>query len=231
MPSTIDDSVRVWTLPECDPKLKEYFILSPFTECDRATWRGYDRVYSHYLKHLRHEPINIMEVGLESGYGALAWARYFHNSNVYGMDINKEWLSTYEDIKDKYPQVKDRLHFRCPASSLHHSSWSEFNDDFFDIIIDDGDHRFPSMYSTFYNSIKKLKPGGWYFIEDIHLYLEIQVQEYLKILEPIVTEYNATIYCHNNYNAKLKYASDPTTIDPDFVNYIIAIQKPRIRAV
>ena len=157
--------------------------------------------------------------------------RYFHNSNVYGMDINKEWLSTYEDIKDKYPQVKDRLHFRCPASSLHHSSWSEFNDDFFDIIIDDGDHRFPSMYSTFYNSIKKLKPGGWYFIEDIRLYLEIQVQEYLKILEPIVTEYNATIYCHNNYNAKLKYASDPTTIDPDFVNYIIAIQKPRIRAV
>lgn len=226
MSNIIDNSIRVWSLPECDSDLKKFFILSPFTESDRATWRGYDRVYSHYLKHLRNESMNIMEVGLESGYGALAWARYFHNSNVYGMDINKEWLSTYEDIKDKYPQVKDRLHFRCPASSLHHSSWSEFNDDFFDIIIDDGDHRLPCMKNTFDIAIDKLKSGGWYFIEDLRLYYDISVTEYVDYIEPIVKKYNAAVYSHTNYGARIKYENDPNLVDYSTNNYIIAFQKP-----
>jgi len=226
VPSIIDDCIRVWTLPECDPDLKKYFIISPFTDSDRATWRGYDRVYSHYLKHLRHEPINIMEVGLQSGYGALAWARYFDQANVYGMEYETSWLPTYEEIYDHYPEVKERLHLRCPCNSLLAESWSEFDNNFFDVIIDDGDHRHPSMITTLDNAIDKLKSGGWYFIEDIHLYFTEQVEDYLEYLKPLVTKYVASVYSHTNYSAQAKYSGRKLNIDPEMTNYIIAFQKP-----
>lgn len=233
MPNTIDESIRVWTLPKCDPELKDYFILSPFTDSDRATWRGYDRVYSHYLKHLRHEPINIMEVGLQSGYGALAWARYFNKANVYGMEIDKRWLDTYDDIYKTYPDVESRLHFLSPINSLKANSWSQFDDNYFDVIIDDGDHRCASMRATFDNSISKLKPGGWYFIEDLHLYTDWMVEGYLEHIEPIVIEYEATIYSHTNLSSRAKHSrevaagrrTDWNIVDPEMINYIIAIQK------
>ena len=85
--NTIIDAVDVFTLPQSNPKFKQLFKSSspwrqeslsfPHFESDRATWRGYDRVYTHYLDHLHDSTFNLMEVGIETGYGLYAWAGYF----------------------------------------------------------------------------------------------------------------------------------------------------------
>jgi hypothetical protein len=85
----------VFDLPEGDlelkkllnynPPLNRYTKSQPETgrdpnETDRGGWRGYNRVYSKYIGHLRKEPLKIMEIGANMGYGLLAWAKYFPNS-------------------------------------------------------------------------------------------------------------------------------------------------------
>ena len=45
--------------------------------------------------------------------------------------------------------------------------WNIFQDDKFDIIIEDGLHEFHANVCFFENSIHKLSKGGFYIIEDV----------------------------------------------------------------
>ena len=53
--------------------------------------------------------------------------------------------------------------------------------DGFDIIIEDGLHTFPANVCFFENSIHKVKAGGYYIIEDIHIAEHPTYQEQMRI--------------------------------------------------
>ena len=59
--------------------------------------------------------------------------------------------------------------------------WNQIGEDEFDIIIDDGCHRYEETINFYENSIDKLKDNGIYIIEDILLSQRKKFLEYFKL--------------------------------------------------
>lgn len=137
---------------------------------------SYTRIYHILFSKLRYNPMNILEIGVgtmdkecrdnfagnlllfpnyKPGGSVRAWRDYFENSQVYGIDIGEDCVIE-----------EDRLNtFVCNSMDKEEVD-SHFEDDFFDIIVDDGAHLPESQIKTFSNFFPKLKKKGIYCIED-----------------------------------------------------------------
>jgi len=94
------------------------------------------------------------------GASLYGWSEYFPNSEIYGADIDKDILFNTDKIRTYYCDQTD--------SEVIKQMWTEPNlQDNFDIIIEDGLHTFEANVCFFENSIHKLKPNGYFIIEDI----------------------------------------------------------------
>lgn len=104
---------------------------------------------------------NMLPIGkkYKSGGSLRMWKDYFKNANIYGADIDKKCLFEEERIKTFYvDQGKKDSIFEM---------WKEIGETDFDIIIDDGCHRFEETITFFESSIDKMSNNGIYIIEDI----------------------------------------------------------------
>lgn len=216
------------TLPESDPLLKQYLSFHPIHNynttinidttididsmysinrkviaTDRSGWRYYDRIYSMLFNTIRMNNINLLELGIEYGYGLLAWSRYFPNANIYGMELVDMFLPEYEKINRNFPCEAKRIQFNVRTNSALEQSWKAVcGDQKFDIIIDDGGHHPNTQIKTLMNGVKYLKDKCFYFIEDIrtHNMLEEEAVEQYNMFGNIASRYGfeMTIYKHIN---------------------------------
>ena len=136
---------------------------------------NYTPVYYSIFKNMRYEPLRVFELGLGSnninipsnmgssgrpGASLLGWRDFFPNAKIFGADIDGDILFKSDRIKTYY----------CDQTNKHiiKYMWNEKElEENFDIIIEDGLHTFEANICFFENSIHKLKPGGFYVIEDI----------------------------------------------------------------
>jgi len=140
------------------------------------SWHNYTTFYYSIFKHLRNEKLRIFELGLGTnnvnlpsnmgkdgrpGASLYGWKEFFPNSKIFGADIDSTILFNTDMIQSFYcdqtnPQIIKYM-------------WNEpaLQEDF-DIIIEDGLHTFDANICFFENSIHKLKPNGYYIIEDIN---------------------------------------------------------------
>jgi hypothetical protein len=138
----------------------------------------YTETYVHFFEPIRNSVSSILEIGLgtiipgakssmhhwrtsyvsdyKPGASLRAWQDYFPNAKVYGGDIQTDTQFTDERIKT--------FLFNSQNGVECNESLKELT---FDIIIDDGDHDAISQIKTIYNLIGRVKPGGFYVIEDI----------------------------------------------------------------
>ena len=130
-------------------------------EINRATDKfdlGYvDTFYNNLFMPIRESVTNVLEIGIQYGESLLLWRDYFPNAEIYGVDI-QTWnpsLSQEERLKLFY------------TDAYTTEFTSTLNNEFFDIIIDDGPHTFDSMVFFLRHYISKLKPGGILVLEDI----------------------------------------------------------------
>jgi len=142
---------------------------------------GYVRVYNTFLSKFRDKPISICEVGLlqikfQSGdfYKDLisgnlnevydkvpsldVWRRYFPRAHIVGFDIVK-----FNPPRDE----------RCIIIQGDQSSRDDLRkivevQPEFDVIVDDALHASKHQQITLSFLFKYLKPGGLFFIEDLH---------------------------------------------------------------
>jgi hypothetical protein len=143
-----------------------------------TSWHNYTTFYYSIFKNIRNEKLRIFELGLGTnnvnlpsnmgadglpGASLYGWEEFFTNSLIYGADIDKAILFNTEKIKTFY----------CDQTNpdIIKQMWNENNDlsENFDIIVEDGLHHFSANVCFFENSIHKLKPSGYYIIEDILL--------------------------------------------------------------
>lgn len=140
----------------------------PPIETDRGGWRYYYKVYSKYLVPLKNQNLKMLEVGVEHGYGVLAWARYFQNFQIYGMEREYEFFKpSYDIINKKFSEYANRINIKKGNSRLQDDWKLAFNYEQFDIIIDDGSHVPIAQSATLTNGLPYVKSGGYYFIEDV----------------------------------------------------------------
>ncbi len=138
---------------------------------------NYTVLYNHLFSALRTRPIRLFEVGLGTnntripsnmgpygrpGASLYGWSEYFHqDSQIFGADIDDEILFQEGNIRTYFcDQTKPDV----IKTLWEHPDLQEG----FDIIIDDGLHEFEANCTLFENSVHKLKPGGYYIIEDIY---------------------------------------------------------------
>jgi len=240
-----ENSTPFQFLPESDSDLKVYLNYNPqhneYTrrqniperspdETDRGGWRGYDRVYTKYLSEVKININDLLEIGIYYGYGLLAWARYFKNSRIYGVDIamSGSQLMEIDTIRHSFPDF-NRVNISL-SDSTDENMWP-FKENQFDIIIDDGDHHPQSQIKTLECGWKYLKNKGYYFIEDVsHRYGE----EYISLLHDKLIELSGenyvSVYSHDN--AGLKYINNKQMMKENRIvtlskstEYIVVIQK------
>jgi|TARA_B100001964_G_scaffold172061_1_gene189379 hypothetical protein len=129
------------------------------TDKDKHNYlQAYDKLFYEY----RDKKINLLEVGVHEGGSLLLWKDYFSNGTIYGMDNNPEITL----VKDIYRYRLNRNIFRSDSRRKKEVD-KQLRDLKFDIIIDDGDHRFGAQLKTYMNLKHRLKENGIYIIEDV----------------------------------------------------------------
>ncbi len=150
--------------------------------------------YSDYYSEIFHQNKNNIKNVLELGIGSLdknnqynmsmlgknykpgaslrVWRDYFNKANIYGADIDTKTLFKEKRITTSYVDQSD------PKSIL--KMFKKFKVKRYDIIIDDGCHRFNETIIFFKEAIKKLSDNGIYIIEDI---VPSQRKKFLKFFK------------------------------------------------
>jgi len=142
-----------------------------------TAWHNYTPFYHSIWEARQMDALRVFELGLgtnnvdlpsnmgangKPGASLRGWAEYFPNSKVFGADIDRDILFHEERIDTFYCDQTSATDIAAlwaqPALAAP-----------FDIIIDDGLHRFDANVTFFENSIHKLAQGGVYIIEDVRI--------------------------------------------------------------
>jgi SAM-dependent methyltransferase len=152
---------------------KELKVLLDKYGSDKANYHDYHYLYGAILRDKENVGA-VLEVGLGTnnidlvsnmgatgrpGASLRAFRDFLPRAKVFGADIDKGVLFSEERIETFYVDQTD-------PSSL--DALSEALPDTFDLIIDDGLHSPNANVRTLTFGLRKIKPGGWVVIEDIH---------------------------------------------------------------
>ena len=139
---------------------------------------GYLAFYERVLGGLRDEPISLLEVGVYKGASIKMWADYFPNAKLYGADIKPdiEALST-----DRYKIV------RADQNNILHLTELGTSYGPFDVVIDDGSHKWDHQMVTLRTMLPYVKKGGYFILEDLQTSSAEQADAYkgLATVSPV----------------------------------------------
>jgi hypothetical protein len=122
---------------------------------DKATHHKFCDVYEVFLKDIKNNNLNFLEIGVLNGASLKMWEEYLPNSNIYGADIYDKSFLNNDRIKTFILNQEDE-------KELNNINMK------FDIIVDDGGHTMLQQQITLKTMINKLNPGGIYILEDLH---------------------------------------------------------------
>lgn len=148
--------------------------------CERAWTHSYLPDYDEVLSHLRDQPITLLEIGigiglwqttaldgspLPDGAGLAMWHEYFPDGMILGLDClpctlsPRERVSVLPTCHQADPRIVDVVRAAAPAG--------------LDVVIDDASHNHMDQVAS-YNLLRPLlKPGAFYFVEDIRSPCEV----------------------------------------------------------
>ena len=153
-------------------------------------FQNYSDYYSEIFQQNKDNIKNVLELGIgsidknnqynmnmlgkdyKSGASLRVWRDYFKRANIFGADIDKKTLFNEKRIKTTYVDQSD--------SKSILKMFKKFKVKKYDVIIDDGCHRFDETIIFFNNAINKLSNTGIYIIEDI---VPSQRKKFLKFFK------------------------------------------------
>lgn len=138
----------------------------------------YCNYYDSLLKSRQSAVKQVMEIGVFHGASVMMWHDYFRNATIHGVDSFEGVQGngkTFTDATDFYKYVQTAKPKRIQLHKADQSDddqlrslRSQFQDESFDIIVDDGSHKMRDQQRTFEILFPLLKVGGIYIIEDLN---------------------------------------------------------------
>jgi hypothetical protein len=116
---------------------------------------------------MKHKPVKLLEVGLgctmNTGSASIQlWQSYFDNVNLWLADIDTVCAEKVQHTTKNTILIGDQ------GSEADLLGWIETSGGNFDVIVDDGSHNPLHQLESFRVLFEHaLKPGGYYFMEDI----------------------------------------------------------------
>lgn len=161
-------------------KTKLCEIMTKYGSDKGGNHHNYTTLYSKLFNGLVGNKLNIFELGLgtnninieshmgingKPGASLYGWREFFgKNVNIYGADIDHNILFNDEQIKTYYC---DQTNSDIIKTMFNKIDEIEKNEIMFDIIIEDGLHKFDAHFVFLFSAIHKLKPDGLFIIEDL----------------------------------------------------------------
>ncbi len=124
---------------------------------------GYSKYYEKHFKQIRNQKVNILEIGSYSGASAASFSKYFPNSKIFCLDIN---ISNFKFSSNKIHVFGTDVSSSKMISNFYKEINISSEENFFDIIIDDGSHKLSDILFSLNSFYKNLKKNGFYVIED-----------------------------------------------------------------
>jgi hypothetical protein len=115
--------------------------------------RHYDRILGPY----RELPVNVLEIGVQTGASLRSWRRYFSSARLMGIDIEP----TCQRLSG--PDFEVRIGSQIDAAFLAQIAVEHAPT----IVIDDGSHVSDHQIFSFEQLFPAVLPGGCYIIEDM----------------------------------------------------------------
>ena len=134
--------------------LEEISIMYPNCKCQIAG--NFLDAYSSYLEPLRHEPIKLLEIGVQNGNSLLMWQAFFDEVSIFGLDIELN-----ANVKDATLCCASQT-----SSEARDALVAQYGENF-DVIIEDGGTTQTEKITAFELYFPLLKAGGFYFIDHI----------------------------------------------------------------
>lgn len=142
-----------------DKNITEIVSLKNRFPTDKLNGHQYSFLYQIF-SNMRLQNINFMEIGIGCGmsYGPghsyLFWDEFLGLNEKHVIDVNCECLKKF-----------NIPHAHCGLQS-DDNLLKEFNDDFFDLIVDDGSHLAHDQINMIKKWSNKVKKNGWVVVED-----------------------------------------------------------------
>jgi demethylmacrocin O-methyltransferase len=151
---------------------------------------NYTQVYQKYFEPFQPNPVKLLEIGIYDhrfpGASVKLWTSFFSNLELIGFEINPE--------AKKLEQNNTKIFIGDQGNVDHLNECIETYGGDYDIIIDDGIHKFEQIKVSFETLYPYLKKGGLYVIEDIHANDSREIEPWLKS-----KGYTYSSYCHADY--------------------------------
>ncbi|WP_426956111.1 class I SAM-dependent methyltransferase [Muricoccus radiodurans] len=122
----------------------------------------YLNFYESFLHPLRDEPATVLEVGVFKGSSIRMWAEYFTRATIIGADINLKRHTLGDHLADRIKLVRVDQGSAADLTGLGKAYGP------FDVIIDDGSHRWDHQILTVQTLLPFVKGGGFFIMEDLH---------------------------------------------------------------
>jgi len=136
----------------------------------QASYHGYTKLYSMLLDPLRNEVLNITEVGVAHGGSSIMWGKYFPRATYWGIESGgvTSRYGTEEVTKklEKHLGTRGRIVW-SKSTNARTIAAAGLAPGTQDVVVDDGDHRDSVMMRTLEVLWPLVRPGGFYFVEDL----------------------------------------------------------------
>jgi hypothetical protein len=129
------------------------------TFSDKGRMHSYIEYYERWFEPRRHEPVQLLEIGVMTGGSMLLWQHYFSDAMLAGIDLRNGFNQTLPFQQDILAMWRWGVDSTDPAQVPELGKY--------DFVIDDGAHDAQSQIHTFKNYWPHVADGGTYFIEDI----------------------------------------------------------------
>ena len=166
-------------------------LLDQFCSDKGTFWQSkhhYGTAYHSIFGSIRHAVSSILEIGIgeDTAPSVQAWATYFPNAHIYPVDIK-----TRKEVKERAKPggatdklIKHQAQFGCEynrsmwdSPRVHLTLETDASNpeqlkrvplpQQLDIILDDGSHKYLDQQRTLHTLWERLRPGGFYIIEDM----------------------------------------------------------------
>ena len=146
---------------------------------EKNNGHGYTKFYLKNLKKLKYKKLNILEIGSYAGASAAAFSKFFPNAKVFCLDIHiSKFIYTSKKIKVFGLDATKEKSVKSFFKKINIS----FDQEYFDIIIDDGSHKQDDILNALKLFFRSLKPNGFYIIED---YKHMNFIKHLRVINEL----------------------------------------------
>ena len=134
------------------------------------------KLFKSLKQKMGDKSLKILEIGTLDGEFTNYLSKLFSNSEIFTIDLPEndiKFINSYDRAKnfEKFLEKRSNNIKNSNINFIEMDSLnilSKFNENFFDIIFVDGDHRDPVVSKDIFNSYKLLKKDGFLIIDDIY---------------------------------------------------------------